>query len=161
MSVAVYPGSFDPFTLGHLDIVKRAAAQFDEVIICVLFNFKKQGLFTYEERVDLIRRTLAAETSLTNVRVDSYNGLMVDYVRSVGATCMVKGVRTIADFEAESQLADINRMLAPELETFLLPARPALAWISSTNAKELALFHQNLEGCLSGAIIPDMEDKYQ
>lgn len=161
MSVAVYPGSFDPFTLGHLDIVKRAAAQFDEVVVCVLANFKKTGTFSHQERVDLIRRSIAAEEGLDNVRVDCASGLLVDYARRVGASCMVKGIRTMADLEAENQMADINRMLAPELETFYLPARPELGFLSSTITRELASYHQDLSGCVSPAIIKDIEAKYR
>lgn len=160
MAIAVYPGSFDPFTLGHLDIVMRAAAQFDKVIICVMVNFKKKGFLTHKERVELIRRCIAAEPALSNVEVDSASGLLVDYARQVGASCMVKGIRTMADLEAENQMADINRMLAPELETFYLPARPELGFLSSTITRELASYHLDLERCVPAAIIEDIKAKF-
>lgn len=99
MSVAVYAGSFDPFTLGHLDIVKRAAAQFEKVIVCVMFNFKKKGTFDPAERVEMIRMSLAAEEGLENVEVDFDSGLLVAYARKRGASVIVKGIRTIADLE--------------------------------------------------------------
>lgn len=148
MSVAVYAGSFDPFTLGHLDIVKRAAAQFEKVIVCVMFNFKKKGTFDPAERVEMIRMSLAAEEGLENVEVDFDSGLLVAYARKRGASVIVKGIRTIADLEAEVQMADINRRLAPEVETMFLPAKPELSFLSSTIAREIASYQRELDDYL-------------
>lgn len=152
MRVAVYAGSFDPFTLGHLDIVKRATAQFDKVIVCVMFNFKKKGTFAPEERVEMIRRSLAEETGVDNVEVDFDSGLLVAYARKRGASVIVKGVRTIADLESEVQMADINRKLAPEVDTMFFPAKPELSCVSSTVVRELATYQRNLDGYLPKAI---------
>lgn len=148
MAIAVYPGSFDPFTLGHLDIVKRAAAQFEKVIVCVMFNFKKKGTFDPAERVEMIRMSLAAEEGLENVEVDFDSGLLVAYARKRGASVIVKGIRTIADLEAEVQMADINRRLAPEVETMFLPAKPELSFLSSTIAREIASYQRELDDYL-------------
>ena len=100
MSIAVYPGSFDPVTLGHLDIIKRAAKQFDKVIVCVMVNSDKKGLFTPDERVNLLRRVVKG---LDNVEIDSSHTLLADYAKSKGASCIVKGLRAMSDFEAEFQ----------------------------------------------------------
>lgn len=152
MKVAVYAGSFDPFTVGHLDIVKRAAAQFDKVIVCVMFNFKKKGTFSHEERVAMIRLCLAEESGVDNVEVSFDSGLLVDFARKNGASVIIKGIRTMADLEAEVQMADINRRLAPELDTMFFPARPELSHISSTIVRELASYQCDLNGYLPAAI---------
>lgn len=157
MRIAVYPGSFDPPTLGHLDIIRRAAAQFDRVIVCVMFNSEKSGLFTPAERVDLLRRSLAEQEGVDNVTVDRDSGLLADYARCVGASCLVKGLRRVADFESEMQMADINRSLAPGLDTLFLTARPELAFLSSTIVKELARYRVDLKGAVADAIERDVQ----
>ena len=112
MGIAIYPGSFDPVTLGHLDIIKRAAAQFDRVIVCVMINSHKQGLFRPEERVELIKRVVGR---LDNVEVDASGELLAEYAKKKGASCVVKGLRAMSDFEEEFQMATINRKLNPKL----------------------------------------------
>lgn len=161
MKIAVYPGSFDPPTLGHLDIIRRAAAQFDRVIVCVMYNSEKHGLFTPEERVALLRRSLAQQEGVENVEVDRDNGLLADYARRRGASCLVKGLRRVADFESEMQMADINRTLSPGLDTLFLTARPELAFLSSTIVKELARYRAQMKGAVAESIAQDVLRRVQ
>ena len=113
MSIAIYPGSFDPVTLGHLNIIKRASACFDKVIVCTMVNSKKSGMFTPEERLDMLRRTTQR---FPNVEVDCSNELLANYAARKGATVLVKGLRAVSDFESEVQMAMINSKLNPHLE---------------------------------------------
>ena len=152
MKTAIYPGSFDPVTKGHLDIIQRAAAQFDRVIVCVMDNSEKHGLFTPAERAQLIRCSLTELEGVDNVEVDCSNGLLVDFARKQGAACVVKGLRRVADFESEMQMADLNRKLSPGMDTLFLTARPELAFLSSTIVKEMARYEVNLKGYVADAI---------
>jgi pantetheine-phosphate adenylyltransferase len=161
MSIAIYPGSFDPVTMGHLDIIRRAAAQFEGVYVCVMFNSEKSGLFTPGERVSLLQRSLKGLEGVENVKVESDSGLLVDYARRKGATCVVKGLRRVADFEAEMQMADVNRHLSPELDTFFLTARPELAFLSSTIVKEMARYGADLTGAVADDIARDVTERVQ
>ena len=140
----LFPGSFDPFTRGHDDIVKRALGLFDEVIIAVGYNESKKGWLTPEERVRTISKLYADEPPIT---VESYTGLTVDFAREHGVTAIIRGVRTIADFEYEMQMADVNRQLAG-IETILLPASPQLSSISSSIVRELAHFGRDVSSLL-------------
>ena len=140
----LFPGSFDPFTRGHDDIVKRALGLFDEVIIAVGYNESKKGWLTPEERVRTISKLYADEPSIT---VESYTGLTVDFAREHGVTAIIRGVRTTADFEYEMQMADVNRQLAG-IETILLPASPQLSSISSSVVRELAHFGRDVSSLL-------------
>lgn len=149
MSRALYPGSFDPVTLGHLDIIRRAARQFDHLIVCVMVNSEKHGLFSPEERVELIRQSLG---DLDNVTVDCATGLLVEYACAHQVTCVVKGLRSSLDFEVEKQMADINRGLDETCETLFLTARPELSHISSTIVKEMARYGVDLHGYVADAI---------
>lgn len=149
MGTALYPGSFDPVTLGHLDIIRRAARQFDHLIVCVMVNSEKHGLFSPEERVELLRRSLG---DLRNVTVDCAAGLLVDYARNHQVSCVVKGLRSSLDFEVEKQMADINRGLDPTFETLFLTSRPELAHISSTIVKEMARYGVDLHGYVADEI---------
>ena len=135
MSGAVCPGSFDPVTLGHVDILERAAAQFDEVIVAVLVNPNKQGMFTLAERMDMIAESCA---HLANLSVESGKGLVVDFVRSHGLTAIVKGLRTGTDFEYELQMAQMNRHIAG-VDTFFVATAPRYSFVSSSLAKEVAM----------------------
>ncbi|MCD8147361.1 MAG: pantetheine-phosphate adenylyltransferase [Clostridiales bacterium] len=159
MRTAIYPGSFDPVTAGHLDIIQRAAAQFDRLVVCVMYNSEKCGLFTPAERADLIRRSLTGLDGVDNVEVDYADGLLVDYARRQNANCVVKGLRRVADFEAEMQMADLNRQLSPGLDTLFLTARPDLAFISSTIVKELARYQVDLRGYVAGSIAGDVTER--
>lgn len=140
----LFPGSFDPFTLGHADIVRRALALFDEVVIAVGYNEQKSGWMPVQERVASIKRLYAEEP---RVKVESYAGLTVDFARERGIEAIVRGVRTMADFEYEMQLADVNRQLTG-IETVLLPASPQLASLSSSVVRELAHFGHDISAFL-------------
>ncbi|MCR5850476.1 MAG: pantetheine-phosphate adenylyltransferase [Bacteroidaceae bacterium] len=140
----LFPGSFDPFTLGHADIVRRALNLFDEVVIAVGYNENKAGWMPVEERVSTIRRLYAEEPRVT---VESYMGLTVDFAKKHGITAIIRGVRTTADFEYEMQLADVNRQLTG-IETILLPASPQYASISSSIVRELVHFHHDISAFL-------------
>ena len=143
MKIAIYPGSFDPITLGHLDILSRAAACFDKVYMCVMVNCdKKQPMFSQEKRLELIRKSIA---HLPNVEAELFSGLLADYARAKQAHIIVKGVRNVADFESEAQMARINQGIDPQLETLLLPARAEFADFSSTMAREMIRYGQPLE----------------
>ncbi len=159
MRTAIYPGSFDPVTKGHLDIIQRAAAQFDRVIVCVMYNSEKHGLFTPEERAELIRRSLPELEGVDNVEVDCASGLLVDYARRRGAACVVKGLRRVADFESEMQMADLNRKLSPGMDTLFLTARPELAFLSSTIVKEMARYQVSLKGYVADAIAETVSER--
>ena len=143
MNIAIYPGSFDPITLGHLDIIRRAAACFDKVYVCVMVNCeKKQPMFTPERRLELIRHSVA---HISNVEVENWSGLLADYARAKNAHILVKGVRNCADFELENQMARTNQGLCPGLETLLLPASAEYEHFSSTMVREMIRYHQPLE----------------
>jgi pantetheine-phosphate adenylyltransferase len=135
MSGAVCPGSFDPVTLGHVDILERAAAQFDEVVVAVLINPSKRGMFSLEERIAMIEESTA---NLPNLRVESGEGLVVDFVKARGLTAIVKGLRTGTDFEYELQMAQMNKHIAG-IDTFFVATTPRYSFVSSSLAKEVAM----------------------
>ncbi|CAB4919219.1 unannotated protein [freshwater metagenome] len=134
MKRAVCPGSFDPITFGHLDIIKRASSHFDQVVVAVLENRTKSSLFTVPERIEMIRETVA---DLPNVIVDSWSGLLVDYCKSKSITTIVKGLRAVTDFDYELQMAQLN-LQASGVETMLMATAPAYSFLSSSIVKELA-----------------------
>ena len=143
---AIYPGSFDPMTMGHLDIIERTAKLFDEVIVAVLVNQDKQPMFTVEERVEMIRQAAA----WPNVRVDTFAGLLVDYAIEQQAQVIVRGIRAVSDYEYELQMALMNRRLQPQVETFFLMAAEAYSYLSSRLIKEVF----KLGGSITG-LVPD------
>jgi pantetheine-phosphate adenylyltransferase len=141
MSIAVYPGSFDPITNGHLDVVRRAARLFDHVVVAVLANPRKQPLLAAAERVAVIERVVADDASLAGrVSVQTFDGLTVDFCHTVGASSLVRGLRAIADFETEMQLAHNNHELAPDVDTVFFMTSLEHSYISSSLVKEIALF---------------------
>lgn len=142
MKIAVCPGSFDPVTVGHLDLVERAAAIFDKVILCVMVNGEKHPMFTPEQRLEMAR---AAVAHIPNAEAVSCSGLLADFAREQGACALIKGARNSMDFDWEFQLAQINRDLYPALDTILLPARPEHLHISSTMVREMIRYHQKLD----------------
>ena len=158
MKIAVYPGSFDPITLGHLNIIKRAAVCFDKLIVCVLVNSEKvnRGLFTEAERVELIRKVVAR---LPNVEVDSSDTLIAEYARQKRACTLVKGLRAVSDYENELQMALINRKLNPRLETMFLPSSAKYTYVSSSMVKEMARYGADLSDFLPREIIADVQQK--
>ena len=142
MRVAVYPGSFDPVTLGHMDVIRRAALLFDELCVCVVANCeKKNPMFSDEEKVEMLR---AAAADIPNVRVELWGGLVTDYAAEKGACVLVRGVRNGSEFDAEYQLSQIYGELRPGLDTVFLPASPRYSYISSTFAREMIKYHQDL-----------------
>ncbi|MEU0494265.1 pantetheine-phosphate adenylyltransferase [Mycobacterium sp. NPDC006124] len=144
MSGAVCPGSFDPVTLGHVDVFERAAAQFDEIVVAVLVNPSKKGMFTAEERMELIRESTA---HLPNVRVESGTGLVVDFATSRGLSAIVKGLRSGTDFEYELQMAQMNKHVAG-VDTFFVATNPQYSFVSSSLAKEVALLGGDVSALL-------------
>ncbi|NLW56450.1 MAG: pantetheine-phosphate adenylyltransferase [Firmicutes bacterium] len=139
MTIAICPGSFDPVTNGHLDIIQRAAVIFDELIIAVGNNPGKKPLFTVEERIELLEKAIA-EIQLTNVRVDHFSGLQVEYARANQARVIVKGLRALSDFEYEFQMALTNKKLAPEIETMFMMTATEYSFLSSSLVKEIVYF---------------------
>ena len=158
MKTAIYPGSFDPITLGHLNIIKRAAVCFDKLIVCVMVNSEKvnRGLFTPEERVELIRRVVA---KLPNVEADCSSTLIAEYARQKRACTLVKGLRAVSDYENELQMALINRKLNPRLETMFLPSSAKYTYVSSSMVKEMARYGAELSDCVPREIIGDVQRK--
>lgn len=156
MRIAVYPGSFDPITNGHLDIIKRASQMFDKVIVLVSYNVKKQGgMFTPAERVDFIKRCI----NFPNVVVDSYQGLLADYVKIAGASAIVKGLRAVSDFEVEFQQALINRRLAPDVDTVFLVSSLENMYLSSSTVKEICLLGGEITDFVPAEIANDIIKK--
>ena len=145
MRIAVCPGSFDPITVGHLDLVERAAKIFDKVIVCVTINGEKRHMFTAGERLEMAR---AAVAHIPNAEAEVSEMLLADFARERGACALVKGVRGCIDFDWEYQLAQINRGLEPELDTIIFPARPEHVHISSTMVREMIRYNRKLDDCL-------------
>lgn len=143
MRIAVYPGSFDPITNGHLDIIKRASRLYDRVIVGVLNNASKSPVFTAEERKQMIDE---ATEGIDNVSCDIFSGLLVDFAKQNHATVIIKGLRTVADFEYEFQMALLNKALNPEYETVFMMTDSKFSYISSSMVKEVAKYHGQLEG---------------
>ncbi len=155
MKTAIYPGSFDPITLGHLNIIKRAAVCFDRLIVCVMVNSEKAntGLFVPEERVELIRRVVG---KLPNVEVDCSNILLAEYARQKKACAVVKGLRAVSDYEQEVQMALINRKLNPRLDTMFLASGAKYTYLSSSVVKEMARYGADLSDFVPREIIDDI-----
>ncbi|MFR8226966.1 MAG: pantetheine-phosphate adenylyltransferase [Lachnospirales bacterium] len=152
MTVAVYPGSFDPVTLGHYDIIERTSKIMDKVIIGVLQNKSKTPLFSSEERVNMLKEVTA---SLKNVEVRSFDGLLIDFAKSCNATVVVRGLRAVTDFEYELQLAQTNRVIAPDIDTLFLNTNLKYSYLSSSVVKEIAEFG----GDISMFLHPQIADK--
>lgn len=156
MRVAVYPGSFDPITNGHLDVIKRAAALFDKVVVGILINQSKRPMFSLEERAEIIREILK---DMPNVEVAYFSGLVVDFAREHGANVLIRGLRSAVDFEYEFQMAQINRDLAPEVDTLFLASDPSYSYISSSAVKELVSFQQDVTKYVPGYVIERLKEK--
>ncbi|HHU93056.1 MAG TPA: pantetheine-phosphate adenylyltransferase [Halanaerobiaceae bacterium] len=155
--IVVYPGSFDPVTNGHLDIIKRSAQIFDQVIVAVFKNPQKQPLFTMEERVDLLKEVTK---ELDNVSVDSFSGLTMDYVRSKKAIAIIRGLRAVSDFEGEFQMALLNKELNREVETIFFMTDIKYAYLSSSAVKEVAQFGGNIDGLVPDLVKKALKEKY-
>ena len=156
MKIAIYPGSFDPITSGHLNIIQRAAKIFDKLIVCVMVNAGKSPMFTQEERVELIRRVIA---DIPNVEVDCSGDLLAEYAKRKGSCVIVKGLRAGSDFENEFQMALINHKINPDLDTMFLTAESQYMYLSSSTVKELGSYGVDLSDFLPGEIIPDFQER--
>ena len=158
MKIAIYPGSFDPITLGHLNIIRRASRLFDKLYVCVMINSDKNPMFTLEERMDFIGR---ATSHLSNVEVEYSSELLVRYAKSKGASCIIKGLRAVTDFEMESQMALTNKKLESGIETIFLIADEKYTYLSSTVVKEMAKYGTDLSKFVPREIIDDVVKKTQ
>ena len=156
MKTAIYPGSFDPVTSGHLNIIRRAASIFDHLIVCVMVNAGKNPMFTLDERVELIRRVTK---DLPNVQIDCSSELLAEYARRKGSCGIVKGLRAVSDFESEFQMAMVNHKLNPDLDTMFLTAEHQYTYLSSSMVKELASYGADLSEFLPDEIIPDVQKR--
>lgn len=156
MKIAIYPGSFDPVTSGHLNIIRRAATIFDKLIVCVMVNAGKNPMFTQEERVDLIRRVTQ---DIPNVEVDSSNALLAEYAKEKGSCVIIKGLRAGSDFENEFQMALINRKINPTLDTMFLTAESQYMYLSSSTVKELGNYNVDLTDFLPEQIIDNFKER--
>ena len=156
MNKAIYPGSFDPVTLGHLDIIERTSKMFDRVIIGVLNNKSKSPLFSVEERVYMLKEVTS---SLPNVEVQSFEGLLIDFVRKNDARVIVRGLRAITDFEYELQMAQTNRVIAPEVDTIFLTTNLRYSYLSSSIVKEIAEFDGEISAFLHPAVAEKVREK--
>ena len=156
MKNAIYPGSFDPVTVGNLNIIRRAAQIFDHLTVCVMVNAGKNPMFTLDERVELIKRVTK---DLPNVEVDSSSDLLAEYARSKGSCVIVKGLRAGSDFENEFQMAMINHKINPDLDTMFLTSEHQYTYLSSSVVKELGMYNVDLSDFLPEEIIPDFKNK--
>ena len=158
MRRAVYPGSFDPVTLGHIDVIKRAAAVFDELVVSVLNNKEKKPLFSVEERVKILKE---ATKDLPNVRVDSFSGLLIDYASKNDIHTIIRGLRAITDFEYELQIAQTNRVLSKEsVDTMFFTTSLEYAYLSSSGVKEIASFGGDITMCVPDFVVDLVYEKY-
>ena len=158
MRRAIYPGSFDPITNGHLDVIRRAAKLFDELIVAVAFNAQKQSAFTADERVALIAEVTA---DVANIRVTRFDGLLVDFARQENAAAVVRGLRAISDFEFEFQMALMNRKLEPTIETIFLTPREEYTYLSSRIVKEIARLGGNVEAFVPPFVARSLREKFR
>lgn len=158
MSKAIYPGSFDPMTYGHMDIITRAAEIFDELTVSVLNNVNKSSLFSVEERVKILQE---ATKEIKNVKIDSFSGLLIDYARQQNIHVVIRGLRAITDFEYELQIAQTNRKLSGDvLDTMFLTTSLEYAYLSSSSVKEIAFFGGNIDACVPEFVADLIYEKY-
>ena len=155
---AVYPGSFDPVTYGHIDVMQRAAKMFDELTVCVMYNKAKTPLFSVDERVKMLRDVTCG---ISNIRVDAYEGLVIDYAKKIGAHVSIRGLRAVTDFEYELQIAQTNKLLSHGgVDTVFLTTSLEYAYLSSSSVKEIAAFGGDISMCVPPEIEKRIWDKY-
>lgn len=157
MNTVVYPGSFDPVTLGHMDIIKRSSCIFDRVVVCVLNNaVKKTPLFSRSERVNMLKDVVKR---FDNVYVEEYSGLLVDFAKENDIRIIVRGLRELTDFDSELQMAQGNHMISPDIETIFMATDPSLSFISSSMVREFASYGRSVKGFVPDEILPLIESK--
>lgn len=157
MSAVVYPGSFDPVTMGHMDIISRSSRVFDKVVVCVLNNAaKKTPLFSRNERVNMLKDVTR---DFDNVIVEEYSGLLVDFAKENGISIIVRGLRELTDFDSELQMAQGNHMVSPDIETIFMATDPKFSFISSSMVREFASYGRSVKGFVPDKIIPYIESK--
>lgn len=157
MNIAIYPGSFDPITNGHLDIIDRGSKIYDKLIVAVLVNVDKNCLFSIDERVELIKRVTK---DLDNVEVLSFEGLLVDFAKLHNSKVILKGLRTMSDFEYEFQMALMNSKLNPDIETVFMMTSSAYSYVSSSSVKQVAKFGGSINGLVPEELIEEVMDKF-
>lgn len=158
MKKAIYPGSFDPLTLGHIDIIQRASSIVDELVVGVLNNSAKNSLFSLEERVSMVKEMTK---DYPNVTVTSFNGLLVEHMKDIGATIIVRGLRAVTDFEYELQIAQTNHVESPEVETIFLTSSLQYSYLSSTIVKEFASYGGDISKFVPPELIDRIHEKYK
>ncbi len=158
LKICVYPGSFDPVTNGHMDIIERAARLCDRVIVAVLVNNSKNPVFTLEERVDLLKRALG---NRPDVQIESFSGLLVDFMKKKNATAIIKGLRAVSDFEYEFQMALLNKNLSPDIETLFMMTSINYSYLSSSAVRELAKNGGNIDGLVPDCIKEAIQKKFE
>ena len=156
MTVAVYPGSFDPVTNGHIDILERTSRVFDHIVVAVIHNVTKQALFTLEERVELIKESTK---HLDNVEVECFNGLLADFLKAREATVIIRGLRSMTDFEYESQMSMMNKKLFPEIDTIFIVSDSQYTFVSSSGIKEAAMLGGDVSSMVPSAVEKGLQDK--
>jgi pantetheine-phosphate adenylyltransferase len=156
--IAVYPGTFDPITNGHVDVIERASQLFDKVIVVVSVNSKKETLFTDAERLDMAKESLK---QLSNVEVETHRGLTVDFARSKGAVALIRGIRAISDFEYEFQIALMNRKLVPEVTTIFLMPHERYTYLNSSIIRELSKYKQDVSEFVPAIVAEKLKEKFR
>lgn len=159
-TIAVYPGSFDPIHNGHVDIVERCLPLFDEIVVAVLSNQEKQPLFTVEERMQMIRDSVGAGSRHPQIRVESFSGLLVDFMDHVGAGAVIRGLRAVSDFEYEFQMALMNRRLNPRVETVFLMPKQDYSYLSSRLVKEVVRFGGDVTGLVPDRVLARLKERF-
>lgn len=157
-SIAVCPGSFDPITYGHLDIIRRGAKVFDMVYVVVLNNSAKSPLFTVEERISLIKEVTK---EIPNVKVDEFSGLLIEYAKTVNANAILRGLRAVSDFEYEMQITSMNRVLNEDIETFFIMTNNQYSFLSSSIVKEVAKYNGNISTLVPPIVEKELQKKFK
>ncbi len=155
--IAVYPGSFDPISLGHLDVIERAATIFEKIIVAVLINPEKSGYFTIEEKMEMCK---VAVKHLPNVEVRGFSGLLVNFLKEVNSRVIIKGLRVVSDFDYELQMANANRAMEPEIETLLMMTSPKYSYLSSSLVRQVMHFGGDLSGFVPATILERLKENY-